>query len=306
MSTLIVYSCDEKYFPLAKGLVLSLVEKKVDRDGIGIAFIDIGCEPQSVAWLRHHRVIVIPTSQLTALEGVPPVSGYHLAQVCRPFLPRLFPGAKSFIWLDSDLWVQSPEAIRLFAFLAERNPNKLFICPEWHYAYALNYAYATLNSDVIKFQVSNVGPCYQMAYGQDIATALAVRPTLNTGVFAMAAGNPLWEMWAEEIRNLYARDYGADSGLMRHMAEQMALNYLALRTGCAVPVDPLFNFMCMWALPFRDDAGVVRVPLPPNAPIGIVHLSQWTPRRNSYFEHGLLFQRGNYLSDQERRALLTA
>lgn len=300
MSTLVVFACDEKYFPLAKGLVLSLVESKVDRDGIGIAFIDIGCEPQSIAWLRQHRVIIITTSQLTALEGFPRVRGHHLAMVCRPFFPRLFPGAKAFIYLDSDLWVQSSEALRLFAVLADRNPDRLFICPEWH------YAYATFNSDIIKMHVSNVGPCYQRAYGHDVATVMAVRPTLNTGVFAMAAGNPLWEMWAEEIRTLYARDYGHESGKMLHMAEQMALNYLALRTGCAVPVDPLFNFMCMWALPFRDDAGVVRVPLPPNAPIGIVHLSQWTSSRNSYFEHGLLFQRGNYLSDEERQALLTA
>lgn len=93
--------------------------------------------------------------------------------------------------------------------------------------------------------------------------------------------------------------------LVRHMAEQMALNVLASRTGSAVEVDPLCNFMCMWALPFRDDAGVVRVRLPPNAPIGIVHLSQWTARRNLYVDQGLLYQRGDYLSDQERRALLT-
>jgi hypothetical protein len=112
-------------------------------------------------------------------------------------------------------------------------------------------------------------------------------------------------MWAEEIRKLYARDYGADTSLVRHMAEQMALNVLASRTGSAVEVDPLCNFMCMWALPFRDDAGVVRVRLPPSAPIGIVHLSQWAARRNLYVGQGLLYQRGDYLSDQERRALLT-
>ena len=300
MSTLIVFSCDQKYFPLAKGLVLSLREKNLARDGIGIAFIDIGCEPQSLAWLRQQSVAILPTSHLIALEGVPPVSGYHLAQVCRPFLPRLFPGTKTFIWLDSDLWVQSPEVIRLFASLATKNSDKLFICPECH------YAYTTLNSDIIKFQVTKVGPYYDVAYGRDMATTLSVRPTLNTGVFAMAAQNLLWDMWADEIRRLYGRDYGADTSLVRHMAEQMALNYLALRTGSAVQVDPLFNFMCMWSLPYRDDAGVVRVRLPPYASIGIVHLSQWTARRNLYFDQGLLYQRGNYLSDQERRALLTA
>jgi hypothetical protein len=31
----------------------------------------------------------------------------------------------------------------------------------------------------------------------------------------------------------------------------------------------------------------------------------WTARRNFYFEHGLLFQQGRYLSDEERRLLLS-
>ena len=300
MSTLVVFSCDQNYFPLAKGLVLSLLEKTLDRDGIGIAFIDIGCEAESLAWLRQHRVAIVSRSQLMAVPGIPSVEKYHLAQVCRPFLPRLFPTAEAFVWLDSDLWVQSAEAIKLFAHLANRNHDKLFICPEWH------YAYTPLNSDIIKFQVTKVGPYYQVAYGQEIATKLAVRPTLNSGVFAMAAENPLWDMWASEVRSLYTRDYGGDTAPMRHMAEQLALNYLAFRAGNAVEVDPLLNFMCMWALPFRDDSGVVRVRLPPSSPIGIVHLSLWAARRALYAEHGLLYQRGEYLSDSERRALLSA
>ena len=65
----------------------------------------------------------------------------------------------------------------------------------------------------------------------------------------------------------------------------------------------LLRDMCIWALPFRDEAGVVRVPLPPYAPIGIVHLSLWKLRRNFYFQHGLLFQQGQYLTEAERRLL---
>jgi hypothetical protein len=84
----------------------------------------------------------------------------------------------------------------------------------------------------------------------------------------------------------------------------LSLNYLAAQTGRAVLVDPLFNFTCIWALPFRDEKGVVRVPLPPNAAIGIVHLSMWKGRRQFYLERGLLFQEGRYLSDEERRSLL--
>jgi hypothetical protein len=87
------------------------------------------------------------------------------------------------------------------------------------------------------------------------------------------------------------------------MAEQIALNYLAYQNTSAILVDPLFNFMCIWTLPSRDEAGVVRVPLPPYAAIGIVHLSLWKLRRNFYLERGLLFQQGLYLNGEERKRL---
>src|SRR6185436_10305997 len=144
---------------------------------------------------------------------------------------------------------------------------------------------------------------FRTAYDEQLARTMSAKPTLNTGVFAMAADNPLWAMWAEEVRSLYERVYPTNGDYIRHVAEQMALNLVAHRTGAAVPVDPIYNFMCIWALPFRDEAGIVRVPAPPYAPIGIVHLSLWKLRRNFYFEHGLLFQEGRYLTNEERKRL---
>ncbi|HEX3484764.1 MAG TPA: hypothetical protein VHT51_06860 [Micropepsaceae bacterium] len=298
MSTFVVFCCDRNYFPLAKGLVLSLTNAGLEESGIRLAFIDIGCEPDSVAWLRERGVHVLPSSQLTAIEGLQNVKGYHLAQICRPYLPRLFPEASAFIWLDSDLWVQSADTLKLLALYADNNRDKIFICPEWH------YAYAAMNSDIVKFHVNNIGYHYNKAYGREVAAKLSVRPWLNTGVFAMAADNPLWARWGEELKRLYARHYAEDGDLARHMADGVSLNYLVAESSAAVLVDPLFNFTCMWALPYRDPAGVVRVPLPPNTPIGIVHLSMWSGRRKFYFEHGLLFQQGQYLSPDERVLLL--
>lgn len=298
MPTFVVFCCDQNYFPLAKGLVLSLDRAELENNGITLAFIDIGCEQESVAWLNERGVRVLPSSRLTSIEGVEGVSGYHLAQICRPYLPQLFPEAACFIWLDSDLWVQETDTLKLLASYANSHRDKIFICPEWH------YSYAAMNSDILKFHVNNIGYHFHIAYGREVAARLSVRPWLNTGVFAMSAENPLWAAWAKELKRLYARDYGEHDGLARHMADGVSLNYLVAENASAVLVDPLFNFTCMWALPLRDSKGVVRVPLPPHAPIGIVHMSMWSGRRNFYFERGLLFQEGRYLSDQERRVLL--
>jgi hypothetical protein len=299
LSALVVFSCDQKYFPLAKGLVLSLRAAGLAQSGIGIGFIDIGCNPQSLKWFSDQGIRVLPLSALTAIEDIRAIKGYHLAQVCRAYLPRLFPDVRCFVWLDSDLWVQIGDTVKLLAQWASSDRERLFICPEWH------YAYETFNNDVMTFHVRNVGSYYAAAYGEDVAAKMAVRPFLNTGVFAMAAENPLWGLWAADMKTLYARDYVEGGDLARHMADGLSLTRLAAETSRGAMVDPLFNFACIWALPFRDNAGVVRVALPPYAPIGIVHLNMWTARRRFYFEQRLLFQEGRYLTDDERGQLLS-
>ena len=134
---------------------------------------------------------------------------------------------------------------------------------------------------------------------------MSTRPTLNAGIFAMAAAHPLWELWAQELQTLYSRDYGSASADIRHMAEQTALNVLAVRHDFVIPVDPLFNYISMWALPVRDPAGTVRVAFPPNPIIGVIHLIQWKARRRVYAERGLLYDSGRYLTELERRSILS-
>src|SRR4051812_23474482 len=107
MTALVVFSWDEAYFPLAKGLVLSLENQGLERSGIGLGFVDIGCAADSLNWLRDRGVRIVSPAE-DALDGLgQSVKGYHVSQICRPFLPKLFPDADCFVWLDSDVWVQS-------------------------------------------------------------------------------------------------------------------------------------------------------------------------------------------------------
>ena len=111
-------------------------------------------------------------------------------------------------------------------------------------------------------------------------------------------------MWKQELATLYSRNYGGSDNRIRHVAEQTALNVLIARHDLAIQVDPLFNYMCMFGLPFRDAAGTVRVLLPPNMPVNTVHLSSWRANGKLYFDRGLLFDSGRYLSDDEKKSLL--
>jgi hypothetical protein len=294
----IVFSCDETYFLLAKGLVRSIQALGPMPAGFELAFIDLGCTPEHLQWLREQGVRVVPldTQMLGPLAQFAP--GHLRALVLRPFLPLIFSDARAFIWFDSDLWIQGADVLHLFGSMALAHPGKLFICPEWH------YSYVDFNANFMTLQVDNFARYYNALYGDSVAKAMAGRPLLNAGIFSLAAGNPLWDWWKHEINAHYSRHYGADDSRVRHMAEQTALNVLAARNDLAVPVDPLFNYMCVYAFPFRDPAGVVRVPQPPNAPISVVHLSLWTQRRRHYWDRALLFDSGRYLTDEEKIAIL--
>jgi len=83
----VVFSCDENYFPLARGLVLSIRAYNALPSGYGLAFIDLGCAPEHLQWLREHGVRVLPLD-LNMLGPLANSSYGHLrALVLRPFLP---------------------------------------------------------------------------------------------------------------------------------------------------------------------------------------------------------------------------
>lgn len=295
--TLIVFSADASFFPLARGLVLSLKQHEPAWQGIELAFVDNGCSDTSLRWLIDQGVAVRSLAPQLLGNLADAAKGYLRAIVCRPLLPRLFPEADVIVWLDSDLWVQTADVLPNLSHWAQAQPDRVFICPELH------YSYSNMNENLEQSQIVNLQYYYQATYGAEVAQTMSARPALNCGVFAMAAQNPLWEAWWRELQELYARPYGNDTPAVLRMAEQIAMNVLAHRRLCVVPVDPLYNYMCLWGTPFRDNQGIVRVALPPASVIGIVHLSLWRKRGRFYYDQRLLYQSGDYLTEEEKRGL---
>jgi hypothetical protein len=148
----IVFSANDSYFLLAKGLVLSIKKTGAMQPGFELAFIDLGCTPEHLQWLRDQGVRVMEFDDALMGEMAKLAPGYLRALILRPYLPALFPDARAFVWLDSDLWLQSQHVLQLFASMALKHPDKLFICPEWHYSYTL------LNNDFMKSQIENFAP----------------------------------------------------------------------------------------------------------------------------------------------------
>lgn len=297
LDTLIVFSCDQNYFPLAKGLVLSILEPEGLPGMFGLACIDIGCSPDALAWFASHEVKVCPPDPLIMGALADPQLRYRRSQTCRPFLPQLFPGVKTLIWIDCDAWVQDRSIFQQIRAVLRANGEKLLIAPECHYSYSwVNDNGAERRREMYSY--------YEPTYGPEVAGRMCERLTLNSGLFAMSADNALWNEWAWEIGRLHLEDDSRYPPIVRHMGEQIALNVIAYRSTRVMLLDPLYNYISLWMPPIRDSSGLVKVALPPHATIGVIHLAGgWTAFGEMYLRNRLLYKSGSYLTESDLNIL---
>ncbi len=299
MRIAVCFACNEAYIPLCKGLVLSLSEALrfiPDRD-FSLHFIDIGCERASLDWLEAAGAQVHAFSREEHLPGLPENQSprYADAQLCRPFLPRVVPGYDCYLWIDCDIWLQGTDVLPAVARAASGFADKIVICPEYHYGYIghRNLRYALLA------QQRWYGALYKDA---DLVEELRFRPMFNSGFFAMQAGSPLWEIWAQELASLYGQDHSADPSVL-HYAEQLGLNRVIHERQAFVPLDPLFNYACGGSSVFLNPRGKVVVGYPPCPPVKGAHLLAFPIYGGMYLDKGLLYRQGAYLTDSERESL---
>ena len=295
--TAIVFSCDEAYVFLARGLVLSLADAGYPNGDAKVVLIDIGCGPQSLAWMREHGVDVVPFDPALIPDKVMAViKPVQRAQVVRPWLPALLPQYEHLIWLDCDLWLQNGELIALMRTGANLAPESVMAAPgNSHYNTSMYLGLEhLLNMQRIWF-----GDCYEAEFAGKVASTLHY----SSGVFGMRRSSPVWALWARELEYIYPVAKIRNPDLM-HLAEQIALNVVIFRTGLLLRLDPLYNFHCNIGGATRTSSGrVVTNMMLPTRDIGVLHLANWSLCKKAYIEQKLLYRSGDYLSEAERSAL---
>lgn len=287
---------------LCKGLVLSLQEvlRFVPKElYFSLHFIDVGCSSASLDWLREKGVELHSFSrqEYLGVEIMAQVPQYADAQLCRPFLPHIIPDKNSYIWIDCDIWLQGSDALPSMAWAIADHPDKIAICPEHHYGYIgfRNQRYA----------VATHREWYKALYrDESLADQLCFEPVFNTGLFIMRSDCQLWDVWAKELRLLYSTSYSLDHSLL-HYAEQLGLNKLAWERKAFLPLDPIFNYACGGSMVMRHPKGKVVVGYPAWAPVKGVHLLFFSRYGAMYMDKGLLYQKGEYLSDEEKNRLMS-
>ncbi len=292
-STALAFATDETFAPLAKGLVLSILDSKVA--DFTLYLIDIGCGSDTIDWMKAHGVQVSTFERAKYLKVKidAAVKRYQDAQLCRPFLPSMFPGHEVYVWCDSDIWIQNIKSLQLFRDIADKFRDRIPLSPLIDVSYKFHYADGTEFMRYAKHW-------FQGCYGLTVAESYADKAILSSGVFAMHKDNPIWDLWAAELGRVYAR--GFQDHYQSHLAEQTVLSYLAYSRSALVPVEAIHNYNCHIGSLVRLGGKVVIEDLP-HREVGIVHLTYSSKMLPDYIKAGFLYRAGDYLSSAERASL---
>lgn len=271
MKIAIVSLADSKYFHLLDELVDSIHSHSQSQD-IKICILDGGLKKEQVQNLEKKVFqIKIPNIDFQisriGLEKKP-----YLMGICaRLFLREIFPDFDKYIWLDSDAWVNSWNAIELL--LKASNQGKLAISSmsDRHTGRVLRVNWFLRSLGFIKSQ--NFKHAISSGYSLSISQKVGLEPHLNAGVFCLEKNSQFWDIWLKEFK--FAVKKGRIFG-----SDQIALN-IAVHI-LNQPVDILPHY-CNWIpyvtndvcvnTKFSEKDNLFVEKFTPNHPIGIMHLA---------------------------------
>jgi hypothetical protein len=257
-------SADTAYFPLLKDMVCSLerhVGNEPELGSMELGIIDLGLKPAETDWLRQRTDRIISPRLHFSL---PPDFDrpLHLAFLVRPFLTEYFPGFDLYLWIDSDVWMQSAECVR--AMVAGAFAKGMAIVHERERAYRFQ-------SWLFLWTAKH----FVLGYGPFQGGALLLRPHLNAGIFAIHRDAPHWRAWSKRYRAAIERT----ALLTPH--DQFSLNQAIYQDRLETEFLPArMNWICDRGAPMWNDHNASFCePYPPYRTISALHLAGPAKRR---------------------------
>lgn len=252
---IVVTGCDEHHFHLASDTLASL--RDLSPAGFDIGFVHVGpaALPAEMA-AAADKVAHVDDADFRAR----PRQGFALAYLAlKARLPEFFPGYDFYVWVDGDTWVQNAAGIAILVDAARMADVGV------HVESDVNYA-RTPQPDWRNVSV------YYSLFPEIDAGSFNRYPMLNGGVFAAAAGSPLWAKWGGLLATIRERDAQRPN---QFYSDQIPLHYLSVMGEIrATPVSSLNNWQLYTALPTLNLAQrKLLSPFPPHAEINILHLA---------------------------------
>lgn len=265
-----VSGCNANYFPLLLEWVHSVrsFEESADFD---ICIMNTGLTDAQVKQLEP-LVTQIETPDWPCDLPALKTRGrdYLKSCVCRPFIPQIFPGYETYMWMDADTWIQNWNSINLFMQGAERKKITLTGQVDRAYPRAMRVKWlGTWPWKVRGFYFSNALKAF------DFKTAKALLPyhVLLAGAFAMHKDAPHWQRWQELV--IQAMTKGKV-----FTAEQVSLGKLCYLEGYEYEILPGWShWLCEFKPLWDKDTQQFVEPYLPHLPIGILHISGFDEMR---------------------------
>lgn len=262
--TVMITACSGLFFDHYLDLLDSLAAMDL-QPAYDLGLIDLGLSDEQRSQLQGRGIRVID-----ATWPVEPPPGQdrieYIAFAGKPYAPKYFPGYDLYVWMDADLWAQTPTfwsdmvegALRDgYSVPVEQDPNYTRMPAIWRLWMWRHFA---------------------RTYGVASAMRLMKLPVLNNGLFAVRADAPHWALWqkhfelmVEKTRRMIAID---------QLALISMLHLEALPFACLPATD---NWVCSLATPWWDPSrGVFVRPGAPSDTISVMHLT--TPSRERMFD----------------------
>ncbi len=260
----LVTACDERFYPVAKGLLLSLRRAGLPNDECHVYLLDLGCSVESQLQLIDQGIRVVPLAEVRrhipfSIDRFPVQTA---AMAGRPFLREIIPNYDIYTWIDADAWVQNGASLRLYWECASSLPDRVIACAQIDVSYWLHY-------DLNRYR-EYATRAFSGVY-EDAGEQLSNRAVITAGVFSLSRNAPVWAQWGEELAKVYGKNYTAEKMHSLHLAEQTALNWL-ICTGkvkvCAL--EPIYNYEVCCGEPLLDSQGIVRLRHPPHREVSLV------------------------------------
>ncbi len=263
LSLAVVTASDAAFYPHLQNLLHSLARQQARPDRVLV--IDAGLSgDQRDALHASGHTLVSPRDWLPGTQDP-----MLMSTAIRPQLDRVAPDVDLILWLDADMWLQSP------TYVAEMHEfsrdYELLAVPQLDASYRNGRIGHRIRPVVFGLARLSGWNFDRMAkgYGHAVACRAGTGASINAGMFLARRQSTFWEEWRRRYDASRFRGFGLDQ-------VSLTLTFREAPLVCAA-LDASYNWVCQIAPPVFDaGADFFRKPNPPYHPIGAIHMTSTT------------------------------
>ena len=268
--TVLISGCDSNYFPLLLEWLHSVRRFDQSKD-FDICILDAGLTSEQIERLKPHVQSIVNPEWPVKLPDYKIKGEYLKACVCRPFLPKIFPGYGTYIWMDADTWIQDWRAIELFLYGAAK--GKITLTAQVDRAYPKGGARVKWLGrwpwKVRGFYFSNALRAFDFKTARDLLSY----HVLLAGMFALRTDAPHWGRWQDFVKIAMTKG-------KVFTAEQLCLGKMCYQEGFDYEILPGYvHWLCEFKPLWDADKQLFVEPFTPHEPLGVLHISGFDKMR---------------------------